>query len=114
MNEWPWRPDDPRPARVRRYEDRSGPLQGYRGVRAHLDPEPGCEPSGRPENLRGADLDYPEVYQLACNSAIFVSVAEEALNLLAELDRHPGNRVLVMTRARELRARLSAHVPHPG
>lgn len=24
--------------RIRRYEDRDGPMKGYRGVRAHLDP----------------------------------------------------------------------------
>lgn len=30
--------EDPRPEHVRRYEDRPGPLFGYRGVYSHLDP----------------------------------------------------------------------------
>lgn len=103
-----------REQRIKAYEDRGGPAQGHRGLYAHLDPEPGCESSGRPENPRGADRDYPEIYRLACDAAIFAGMAEEALNLLDELDRHPGNRVLVMARAREIRRALDAHVPHPG
>jgi|SRR5580765_1096355 hypothetical protein len=96
-----------REQRIKAYEDRGGPAQGHRGLYAHLDPEiPSGPPSGRPENLRGADRDYPEVWRLACDAAIFVGIAEEALNLLDELDAHPGNRVLVMQRARELRTRL--------
>ena len=99
--DFPWQPDrDPRPGRVRAYEDRPGPLRGRRGVTAHLDP---VTPRPVP---RGADTDYPEVYQLACTAALRGGVAEEALNLLGTLDWTPGNRVLVLQRAAELRTRL--------
>ncbi len=35
-----------------------------------------------------------------------VGIAEEALNLVEMLDRQPGNRVLILERQRELRAKL--------
>ena len=106
--DFPWQPDrDTRPARVRRYEDRPGPLRGYRGVRAHLDPDdapraPRMRPAP-PGTPPGAD--YPAIYRLACTSAQYAGIAEEALNLLGTLDRIPGNRLLVR-RGGELRARL--------
>jgi hypothetical protein len=107
-----------RSAGVRAYEDRLGPLRGYRGVYAHLDPVelPSGLVPGTPEivserdlrlgRLRGANVDYPDVYRQACDAAVYCGLAEEALNLLAELDRHPGNRLLVLQRAAELRQRL--------
>ena len=69
---------DMRSAGVRAYEDRLGPLRGYRGVYAHLDPVelPSGLVPGTPEivserdlrlgRLRGANVDYPDVYRQAC------------------------------------------------
>jgi hypothetical protein len=98
--DFPWQPArDSRPERVRRYEDRPGPLRGFRGVTAHLDPV--TPPPGTPPGA-----DYQAVYRLACTAALYAGIAEEALNLLGTLDRTPGNRVLVLQRAAELRTRL--------
>ena len=71
---------------------------------AHLDP---VTPEPELELIRpGADVDYPEVYQLACKSARYASIAETALNLLDILDRQPGNRLLVLGHAARLREQM--------
>jgi hypothetical protein len=59
-----------------------------------------------PPGPRGANVDYPDIYRLACRSALYAGIAEEALNLLGLLDRQPGNRVLILQRAGELRRQL--------
>jgi hypothetical protein len=138
MTEWPWHPDrEPAPRRRTRRDPAPQPGRcpgpphaGHASSdwTCPLDRQPGDPLSaeqvrylpGTPETaserdrrlqrpgLRGANVDYPDVYRQACDAAVYAGIAEEALNLLGELDRHPGNRVLVMQRAAELRRALDS------
>ena len=67
----------------------------------------------RPVHLKGnhhdpnmGDWSAFEGTSLTPGEAIAIGIAEEALNLISTLDQTPGNRILVLQRAHELRRQL--------
>lgn len=72
--------------KIRRYEERGGPMQGRRGVRAHLDPVE------QPRHSR------PDTEKLA----------RELIRLVKKLALSPGTRIMVMERVAVIERELDA------
>ena len=69
--------------KIRRYEDRGGPMQGHRGTYAHLDP---VEPAPVPDPAH----------------------ARELIRLIKKLAVEPGTRILIMERVAAIERELDA------
>jgi hypothetical protein len=136
MNDWPWRPGDnpgpPRHARRSRAPrpdpepDSVCPGTPHAGhassdwtcpldwARDHgLAYPEGADDAPRAPLVRGTPRTATEtdLAWKAADAETYRLMAEEALRLLDILDRTPGNRVIVMQRAAEMRRYLNAMKP---
>ncbi len=77
--------------------------------------------TGAAELDEGAFIERTLAHLPPVGETLAVGIAEEALNLVEMLARQPGNRVLILERQRELRAKLDelvsrdyGHTGNPG
>lgn len=79
------------------------PYNGHWGCCCACHP---LSPMNRDSMPRNPSEGERQLIALAGVSARGQAIAEEALNLLDQLDQQPGNRVLILQRARQLREDL--------